>query len=69
MNDPSAMARIQFMVDYMDGAGILMDGCFTFPDGTTIWATGKEPETEVAGMFPASEEEVYQHSMLFEDSV
>lgn len=33
------LAQLQFAVDYMNDCGILEEGCFTFPDGTTIHAT------------------------------
>lgn len=39
--DPPASAYIQYLIDYLDGEGLLEEGCFTFPDGTTWWATGK----------------------------
>lgn len=64
MSDPTPMSRIQFLVDYMDAAGILMDGAFTFPDGTTVWATGSEPSEP----WPDDDADVYQHSFMFEDS-
>lgn len=28
----------------MEVKGLLDDGCFTFPDGETVWATGKKKE-------------------------
>jgi hypothetical protein len=31
--------RLQYLVNYMDGRELLEDGCFTFPDGTTIHST------------------------------
>lgn len=32
-------AKVQFLVDYMNSEGLLEEGCFTFPDGETWWAT------------------------------
>lgn len=32
------VARVQFLVDYMDTRELLSEGCFTFPDGETWWA-------------------------------
>ncbi len=36
--------RIQYFVDYMDGAGLLEDHTFTFPDGVTYSATEADEE-------------------------
>lgn len=36
-------SQVQYLVDYMDSLGLLSEGCFSFPHGVTIWATGKEP--------------------------
>lgn len=33
-------AKIQYMVNFMEGCGILEDACFTFPDGDTWTANG-----------------------------
>lgn len=32
-------ARIQYLVDYIDGEGRLEEHCFTFPDGETWWSS------------------------------
>ena len=39
-------AKLQFLIDVMHGneGDMLPEGCFTFPDGETWWATGKEPK-------------------------
>ena len=37
-------AQVQFAVDHMEKCNLLGEHCFTFPDGTTVWATGYEPE-------------------------
>lgn len=42
--DPSPFDLIQYMVDWADEYGLLEEHCFTFPEGTTWWATGKEPK-------------------------
>jgi hypothetical protein len=39
----TANAKVQYLIDWADKMGYLADGCFTFPDGDTDWATGKEP--------------------------
>ncbi len=35
-------AKIQCAVDFMDANGWLDEGCFTFPDGDTWYATGRQ---------------------------
>ena len=34
------LAKVQYLVDYLEGRGLLEEHCFTFPDGDTWWATG-----------------------------
>ena len=36
-------AQIQFLVDFLNTSGLLADGCFTFPDGETVYATKIKP--------------------------
>lgn len=39
--------RIQYVIDYMNSNRLLEDGCFTFPDGVTYWASGLEPRPKL----------------------
>lgn len=42
---PTPEQMLQFLIDWLDNRGDLEDHCFTFPDGTAVWATGKAPWT------------------------
>ncbi len=39
--DTEIAIKLQYLIDFMDDNGLLMDGCFTFPDGDSWYSTKK----------------------------
>jgi hypothetical protein len=48
----SMRQRLQYLIDWMDAEGHLLDHCFEFPDGENWWASrqlsGEQPADKVA---------------------